>query len=73
MAFTAADIAAIEAAMVVAAVDGIASVTVAGQTVTARSLDELRRLLELINSEVAANDTTTGGLRRRKLVPPECG
>lgn len=72
MAFTAADVAAIEAAMVTAAVDGIASVTVDGQTVTARSLDELTRLLAMVRSQVVAADTS-GGMRIRTLVPPGCG
>jgi hypothetical protein len=72
MAFTAADIAAIESAMVTAAVDGIASVTVDGNTVTNRSLDELRRLLEMVTAQVAGT-STTGGMRIRTLVPPECG
>ena len=72
MAFSAADIAAIEAAMVIAAVDGIASVTIDGQTVTARSLDELTRLLAMVRSQVTAS-ATTGGMRIRTLVPPECG
>ena len=74
MAFTAADRTAVEQAMVTAAVDGVASVTVAGQTVSGRSLDELRRLLELIISEIAAANTSgSGGIRTRKLVPPWCG
>ena len=74
MAFTAADRTAVEQAMVTAAVDGVASVTVAGQTVSGRSLDELRRLLELIISEIAAANTSgSGGIRTRQLVPPGCG
>ncbi len=73
MAFSAADILAVEQAMVVAAVDGIASVTVAGETVTARSLDELRRMLDMLKAEVATTTAGSGGMRTRQLVPPGCG
>jgi len=68
MAFTAADKTAIERAMVVMATDGIASVSVGGQSVTARSMAELQKLLELVNADLAATTNRPGrGLRFQKI------
>ena len=72
MAFTQSDLDLIDAAMVTFAIEGIVSVTVAGQTVTARNLDELRRLRELIAADVTAAGTH-GGIRLRQMVPGGCG
>lgn len=78
MAFSATDLANVEAAMVAAAVDGVASVTVAGQSVTGRSLDELRRLRDLIAGDLGASEMDTAGaeitpFRMVKTVPPGAG
>ena len=74
MAFTQTDLDNIDAALVTAAIEGLASVTVAGQSVTNRSLDELRRLRSMIATEIAADASGgTGGFRLRQLVPPGCG
>lgn len=78
MAFTATDLSNVEAAMVSAALDGVASVTVAGQSVTGRSLDELRRLRDLIAGDLGAAEMDTPGAeitpyRMVKTVPPGCG
>ena len=70
--FTQADRDAIKAAMVRIATDGIASVTLAGQTTTVKSLDELRRLLEIVQSDIAA-ETGGGGMRVKQLVPGGTG
>ena len=70
--FTTADRDAVKTAMVRLATDGIATVTVGGQTVTVKSLDELRKLLELINSDLAS-DQTHFGMRMVTLVPPGAG
>lgn len=70
--FTTADRDAIKTAMVRLATDGIATVTVGGQTVTTKSLDELQKLLALINSDLAS-DQTHFGLRMVTLVPPGAG
>lgn len=70
MAFTATDLANIDAAMVTAAIDGIASVTVGGQTVAARNLDELRRLREMVAADVTAASGRAGlGIRIQTWTP----
>jgi len=70
--FTATDRDAVKAAMVRLATDGIATVNVGGETVTVKSLDELNRLLQLINADLAA-DREHFGIRMTKLVPPGAG
>lgn len=70
--FTTADRDAIKAAIVTAAVEGIASVSIAGQSVTTYSLDQLRKLLAEVQQDLAA-DVSHGGLRMVKLIPPGCG
>jgi lipopolysaccharide/colanic/teichoic acid biosynthesis glycosyltransferase len=70
--FTTADRDAVKTAMVRLATDGIATVTVGGQTVTVKSIDELRKLLDLINSDLAS-DQSHFGLRMITLVPPGAG
>jgi len=70
--FSTTDRDAVVAAMVRFATDGIATVSVGGETVTAKSLDELNRLLQVINSDLAA-DQEHFGIRLTKLVPPGTG
>lgn len=70
MAFSSTDLTNIEAAMVSFAVDGMATVTVGGQTVTVKSLDELTRLRNLIRDELTASSDRPGaGLRFQQITP----
>lgn len=70
MAFTASDRTAVEQAMVRLATDGIASVTVAGETVVAKTMEDLERLLKLINSDLAAASDRPGlGIRIQQWKP----
>jgi hypothetical protein len=70
--FTTADRDAVKTAMVELAVSGFATVTVGGQTVTVKALDELRRMLDMINADLAS-DQDHFGLRMVTLIPPEAG
>jgi len=70
--FTTADRDAIKAAMVTFATQGFATVTVGGQTVGVKSLDELRRMLDMIQADLSSGNAL-GGLRFRKTIPPGCG
>ena len=70
--FTTTDRDSVKAAMVAFAVSGFASVTVGGQTVAVKSLDELRKILEMINADLASEQTHFG-LKMVTLVPPEAG
>lgn len=70
--FTTADRDAVKAAIVTAAVDGFASVTVQGQTTTLKPLAELQQLLQVIQSDIASSQTL-GGIRVRQAVPGGCG
>ena len=70
--FTIADRDAVAAAMVRLATDGIATVTIGSQTVTVKTLDELRRILDMINADLAS-DQDHFGLRMVTLVPPGAG
>lgn len=70
--FTTADRDAVKTAIVEAATTGFASVTVQGQTTAMKSLDELYRLLQIIQSDLAS-DQNQAGLRIRQLVPGGCG
>ena len=70
--FTTADRDAVKTALVKAAVDGFASVTVGGQTVTKKTVDELLKLLTMINADLAS-DQTHFGLKMVTLVPPGAG
>lgn len=70
--FTTTDRDAVKAAMVRLATDGVATVTIGGETVTVKSLDELNRMLQLINSDLASAKDHFG-LRMTKLVPPGTG
>lgn len=70
--FTTTDRDNVKAALVTAATDGFASVTVGGQTVTKKTVDELLKLLAVINADLAA-DQDHFGLRMVTLVPPGAG
>lgn len=70
--FTTTDRDNVKAALVKQAVDGFATTTVGGQSVTIKSLDEGLRLLAVINADLAA-DQEHFGLRMVTLVPPEAG
>lgn len=70
--FTTTDRDNVKTAMVSLAVNGFATVSVGGQTVTVKSLDELRNILDMINADLAS-DQTHFGLRMVTLVPPGAG
>jgi hypothetical protein len=70
--YTAADIATIEAAILTAITTGVASVSVAGQSVQSYSLKELREMLAFVESRVSASSPQTF-MRMIKTVPPSCG
>lgn len=70
--FTTADRDAIKTALITAATEGIASVSISGQSVQAYTLDQLLKLLQVVQSDLA--DSSTGfGMRRVKTIPPEAG
>jgi len=74
MAFTAADLDTIDAALVQVATDGIVTVSVGGQSVTARSVDELLKIRDTITRVLAETSaTSTYGLRFSKTIPPGAG
>lgn len=66
------DIAALDAAINVAAIAGVASVTIGGQTVATKNLKELREWRDYLASQLAATKPHFG-LRMTKLTPPGCG
>jgi hypothetical protein len=70
--FTTADRDAIKAAMVTFATQGFATVTVGGQTVGVKSLDELRRMFDMVQADLASANSL-GGMRFRKTIPPGAG
>lgn len=70
--FTTTDRDAVKAAMVRLATHGIATVTIGGETTTVKSLDELNRMLQLINADLASAKEHFG-IRMTKLVPPGTG
>lgn len=70
--FSEADRDAVKAAIITAATTGFASVTVAGQTVQSQTIDQLRKLLEVIQQDLA-NAQPRGGMRVTQLVPGGCG
>lgn len=72
--FTTADRNAVKTALITAATNGFASVSLAGQAVATYTLDQLRNLLKEIQADIAA-DNTSGfvGMRTRKTIPPEAG
>jgi tRNA A37 methylthiotransferase MiaB len=70
--FTTTDRDNVKAALITAATEGVASVSVAGQSVQAYNLDQLRKLLEYILADLAT-ENTHGGMRLRQMVPGETG
>lgn len=66
--FTTADRDAVKSALITAATDGIASVTISGQAVQAYTLKELRDLLAVIVQDLAS-EQPRGGMRMVKTVP----
>lgn len=70
--FTTADRDAVAAAIVEAAVSGFATVTIGGQTVAKKSLSELKEVLEMINADLASEQTHFG-LKQVTLIPPGSG
>jgi hypothetical protein len=74
MAWTTADLDAVQTAIREAIVSGVASVSVAGQTVQSYTLKELREMRNEIKGELAmANPNSLGGMRTRKTIPPAAG
>ncbi len=72
MALTAADLDALDAAALQIATDGIASVTIAGQTTQLKSLKELRDFRNEAAQQVASGNSFVG-MRTRKTIPPGAG
>lgn len=70
--FTTADRDAVKSALITAATEGVASVSIGGHAVQTYNLDQLTELLQRIVEDLAANSTTTGasgGIRRRQFTP----
>lgn len=70
--FTTTDRDNVKAALIQLAVDGVVTVSVGGQSVTTRSVDELNRLLQIIQQDLASANAR-GGMRMIKTIPPGCG
>jgi tryptophanase len=70
--FTTADRDAVKVAMVKLVTNGIASMTIGGQSVTVKTVEEAERLLKMINADLAS-DQTHFGLKMVTLVPPGAG
>jgi hypothetical protein len=74
MAWTTSDLTTIETAIRSAMTDGVASVSVGGQSVQSYTLKELRELRAEIKGELASdNANSLGGMRARKTIPPAAG
>jgi hypothetical protein len=74
MAWTTSDLATIETAIRTAMTEGIASVSLAGQTTQVYTLEQLREMRAEIKGELAAaNPNSLGGMRARKTIPPAAG
>lgn len=70
--FTTTDRDNVKAALIQLAVDGVVTVSVGGQSVTTRSVDELNRLLQIIQQDLASANARCG-MRMIKTIPPGCG
>lgn len=71
--FTTTDRDAVKTALITAATEGVASVSVAGQAVQTYTLDQLQSLLSMIQADLAGTAAGSGGMRTRQLVPGGCG
>jgi len=72
--FTTTDRDNVKTALIMAATEGVASVAISGQSVQTYSLDQLTKLLAVIQADIAGDNTSgNGGLRQRKVVPGGCG
>jgi hypothetical protein len=75
--FTTTDRDNVKTALITAAVEGVASVTVGGQAVQTYTLEQLQKLLAMIMSDIAGDATagapTRMGMRLVKTVPPGAG
>jgi len=72
--FTTADRDAVKLALITAATTGFASVSIAGQAVQTYSLDQLRKLLEMMQADVAIDAPgAQGGMRVKQFVPGGTG
>lgn len=67
--YTAADVATIEAAILEAIVNGVASVSIAGQSVQTYSLKELREMLAFIEQRVSSS-SPQNFMKVIQTVPP---
>ena len=72
MAITEADLDALDQAALEIGISGIATVTIAGQTTTVKSLKELREFRNELATQIAS-ETTASGMVTRQLIPPGCG
>lgn len=70
--FTSTDRDAIKSALITAATDGVASVTIGGETVVNADMDKLRKLLDMVQADLASAETGFG-MRFVKTVPPSPG
>ena len=70
--WTEADHAAVKSAYLQAAVDGIASASIAGQQITAWTADQWEKLLTRIEADLASVQPR-GGMRMVKTIPPGTG
>ena len=70
--FTTTDRDTVKTALITAATEGIASVSVAGQTVQQYTLDQLQKLLAVIVQDLASANPR-GGMRLVKTIPPGAG
>jgi hypothetical protein len=71
--FTTTDRDNIKAALVEAAVNGFASVSIDGNSVQSYSLEQLKSLLQMVIDDIAGDEVSHGGMRLRTMVPPGCG
>lgn len=71
--WTDADVTAVKTALLTAATEGFASVSIAGQSVQSYSLDDLRKILAMMADDVSTSEVSHGGMRLRQLKPGGCG
>jgi hypothetical protein len=70
--FTSDDRDAIKTALITAATEGVASVSIGGQAVQTYTLEQLQKLLQAVQADLAS-PTTGFGMRMVKTVPPGAG